>query len=210
MPLREKWIIIGDSITDAGRTDGLIPWGNGYAAYFFRWLTAEYSHLDFECHNQGICGNTIRGLTYRWQDDIISLKPNYLIVYIGVNDAHLALESPDSIANQVDIFQKKYLALLEKAQEYSAPKMVLITPFYCHPNQSLPIFQAVSLYAEAVRKLAAKTKSELLDLQKIFADKAQNESDFRKWSQDSVHPTDLGHRLISEKLQAIVNKFLAQ
>ncbi len=210
MPLKKKWIIIGDSISDAGCTDGILPWGNGYANYFFRWLITMYPHLNLECHNKGICGNTIRGLKHRWENDVLTLSPDYLIVYIGVNDAHQAMESPDSLENIISSFQNTYLAMLQKVQIISSPKIILITPFYCHNDQSLLIFNAVSGFAEAVRYLASETNSQLLDLNQIFAELAHKEKDFRKWSADSVHPTDLGHRLISEKLQTIASKFLPQ
>jgi acyl-CoA thioesterase I len=210
MPLREKWIIIGDSITDARRTDGILPWGKGYANLFFQWLQTQYRHKQYDCYNQGICGNTIRGLHYRWQQDVLDLKPDYLIIYIGVNDAHQALESTENLENKVNFFQNTYLEILQKVREILSPEIVLVTPFYCHPDQSLPIYQAVTSFAEAVRTLAVNSNSQLLDLHQIFTEIAQTESNFRKWSADSVHPTDLGHRLISDKLQAIVYKFLVQ
>ncbi|HDR03779.1 MAG TPA: hypothetical protein ENN84_00850 [Candidatus Marinimicrobia bacterium] len=210
MPLKKKWIIIGDSITDAGRTDGILPWGKGYVNLFFRWLQARFPDNDFSCFNQGICGNTIRGLNHRWERDVLSYKPDYLIVYIGVNDAHYALEELNSLDQNLDRFRDIYLSLLQKTQADSALESILITPFYCHNDQSLPIYQTVASFAEAVRTLAAESNSRLLDLHQIFTEIAQTESNFRKWSADSVHPTDLGHRLICDKLQTIVYTFLAQ
>ena len=46
---------------------------------------AELAHT-VHMFNRGVGGNTIRNLQHRWQVDCLDLKPDHLVVKIGIND----------------------------------------------------------------------------------------------------------------------------
>ncbi len=78
----------GDSITDAGRNrEDPNDLGRGYALFTAAWFRANHPELNVKFLNRGIGGNTIRDLDARWEADCIELKPTWLSVLVGINDA---------------------------------------------------------------------------------------------------------------------------
>ena len=76
-----KLVMIGDSITDSGRTqpvgEGLFEaHGKGYVAYVAGLLAASYPERRIRIVNMGTSGNTVRDLKARWQRDVMDLKPD--------------------------------------------------------------------------------------------------------------------------------------
>lgn len=76
----DKLVLIGDSITDCGRSpeseganDAL---GRGYVAQIEALLHVVYPALDIRVINKGTSGNTVRNLKARWQSDVLALKPD--------------------------------------------------------------------------------------------------------------------------------------
>ena len=95
----EKLVMIGDSITDCGRTrpvaEGLFdPLGRGYVTMVEALLGAAYPQLGIRVVNMGNGGNQVRDLKDRWQTDVIALQPDWLSVYIGINDVWRQFDMP--------------------------------------------------------------------------------------------------------------------
>src|SRR5712664_4092770 len=85
---RSKLVMVGDSITDAGRArpvgegrgDAL---GKGYVMMVEALLGAVYPDQWIRIVNQGISGNTVRDLKARWQTDVLDLAPDWVSIMIG-------------------------------------------------------------------------------------------------------------------------------
>ena len=77
----------GDSITDCGRNRNE-HWsmGDGYPQLIKGQLGFEYRE-QFDFRNTGVSGDRIIDLYARIKKDIINLKPDYMSVLIGSNDA---------------------------------------------------------------------------------------------------------------------------
>ena len=88
-----KILFIGDSITDCGRKRPIgkgefdQALGNGYVSLVDAALRAVYPDHPVTTLNMGISGNTVDDLAYRWKTDAIELKPDWLSILIGINDA---------------------------------------------------------------------------------------------------------------------------
>ena len=67
-------LFIGDSITDCGRRQDQEQLGNGYVR--------KVSYV-----NKGIGGDTVEGLESRWTTDVLDIKPDWLSIKIGINNA---------------------------------------------------------------------------------------------------------------------------
>src|SRR6478609_140419 len=79
-------LFAGDSITDAGRRDEAPPFGDGYVRKVVDLLVARYPELSLRFSNRGISGDTTRDLLARWDKDVVTAHPDWLSVFIGIND----------------------------------------------------------------------------------------------------------------------------
>src|SRR5437868_3690371 len=94
-----KLVMIGDSITDCGRTRPIAeaPYdalGNGYVSLVNGLITATNPELRLRILNMGISGNTVRDLKARWQSDVLALEPDWLSILIGINDVWRHFDMP--------------------------------------------------------------------------------------------------------------------
>lgn len=87
-------VFAGDSITDMGKIkpygeDGGLGQGlgEGYVHMFSDMMSATYPEIDLRIINSGVGGNTSAQLADRWQKDVLDLRPDFISVCIGVNDA---------------------------------------------------------------------------------------------------------------------------
>lgn len=200
----EKLILFqGDSITDWGRDrnndEGC---GNGYPLLVKAALGASHPK-EYKFINRGIGGNRIVDLYARIKMDITNLKPDYLSIYIGVNDVWHELADQNGVDTAK--FEKIYSMLLDEIKE-SCPstKIFLIAPFVLKgcgtsrdddPSYYERFVIDVASKADVVTKLAAKYSLPCVELQPIF-DEACKSAPADYWTIDGVHPTPMGHELI--------------
>ena len=83
-------VMMGDSITDAGRNreKPTEDFGNGYAAITAATLREQMPNVEFTFVNQGLNGNTTPQCAARWDADVSAYNPDYGTLMIGVNDAY--------------------------------------------------------------------------------------------------------------------------
>ena len=198
----------GDSITDCGRiTSGGAGypkdlWGPGYAGVIATKLMSEQPG-KWQIFNRGISGNRIVDVYARIKADIINLKPDYLSIYIGVNDVWHELGHKNGVATAK--FEKIYSMLLEEVTEACPDcKIFLFAPFVLKGNgtynaEDTSYYEAfvkdVNTKIEAVKRVGEKFALPVIELQPAF-DKALELAPDRYWTADGVHPTAMGHELI--------------
>lgn len=195
----------GDSITDAGRTQGGGEMGSGYPALISAWTAALNPERKVYFLNRGISGNRSGDLLARWQNDCLDLRPNVISILAGVNDSwHRFKHGIETSASQ---FEKNYRALLEQASRALTVQIVLLEPFV------LPVVADYSRFREdldpkihIVRKLAVEYNASLIPLDGIFA-RASCRRPAEFWAADGVHPTPAGHALIAQAwIQTVWNE----
>src|SRR5579884_4100370 len=103
----DKLVLIGDSITDCGRSpageganEGI---GRGYVAQIEALLHSVYPELSIRVINKGTSGNTVRDLKARWETDVLDLKPDWLSIMIGINDVWRQFDRPLIVESHVHI-----------------------------------------------------------------------------------------------------------
>ena len=199
-PLIEKDAVVlfqGDSITDAGRNrEDTNDLGRGYALITAAWFRTIYRELNVTFLNRGLGGNTIRDLDARWEADCIDLKPTWLSVLVGINDAAGRYHHDRIIS--VDEFETIYGNLLRKAVDTSVKRIVLLEPFVL-PTDPTRVQWREDLYPkiEAVRRLAREFQALLIPTDGLFA-QAAAQTDLEYWMPDGVHPTPAGHALMAQ------------
>lgn len=200
-----KLLMIGDSITDAGRErpagEGLFDaLGRGYVAQVNALLGVAHPELGIRVVNMGNSGNTVRDLKHRWHSDVIAQKPDWLSLCIGVNDVWRQYDLPWQ--KELHVYPKEYDETLEALVVETLPLvkgMILMTPFYIEPNKSDAMRATMDKYGEIVRKLAAKHGTLFVDTQAAF-DEVLKTFYPATLSWDRVHPNPIGTMVIARAL----------
>ncbi len=202
--LKDKSTILfqGDSITDAGRSrtsDGLL--GNGYAFHVRNLLDSSYPDLEVKIFNRGISGNRAVDLLGRWDEDCLMLKPDYVSILIGVNDTWRRYDRNDPTAP--DVFKARLKAIIEKTLSNTCAQILLLNPFLLDVNEHITAMREdLCFKQDAVAALAKEYNTRFLDLDKIFAEAAKEQTP-AFYAQDGVHPTQAGHVLLAKEWLAV-------
>lgn len=202
---RSKFILIGDSVTDMGRTQpigqGLFnPHGNGYPNVVQGLLTSVYPDYFINVVNMGVSGNTVRDLKGRWQRDVIDLKPDWLSIMIGINDVWRQFDSPQIPEHAVDPeTYRETLTELVRTTKPLVKGLVLVTPVYWESNKQDAMAARTAEYQAICRDIADKEGVLFCDAQ-AYADRvlAHCNANYITW--DRVHPNIPGANVLAHAL----------
>lgn len=199
----QKWVFIGDSITDASRArpvgEGLFgAIGNGYVSYVDAFLQATYPSFGLRLVNMGSSGNTVRDLKSRWETDVIGLKPDWLSILIGINDVWRQFDLPTQPESHVllDEYRSTLDALISETKP-SLKGLILATPFYIEPLRDDLMRKRMDEYGAVIKELAAKHDAVLIDTQAAF-DHALEHIYPATLAWDRVHPNHAGLAIIAK------------
>jgi len=200
----QKLVMIGDSITDAGRNkpiaEGLFdPLGRGYVTFVDSLINTYYPDRKIRLINVGTSGNTVKDLAARWQTDVLDLKPDWLSIMIGTNDVWRQFDLPKIKEGHVlpDEYERVYDELLTKTRP-QLKGLVLATPFYVEPNRSDAMRARMDEYGAIVKRLAAKHDAVFVDTQAGF-DFALRHQYAAALAWDRVHPNQTGHMILAKQ-----------
>lgn len=201
----KKLIFIGDSVTDAGRNyaadlAGYDSWGNGYVNLINAALTAIYPDYQTMVINQGVNGNDILKLAARWQQDVLALKPDYVSILIGVNDAwrHFdtaVFQQRDDLVD-ADLYTKTYQKLIDQTKSVT-DKIIVVSPFMFEPNHNEKMRTMVEQFAAIAKQLAVKNNLLYVDVQSKVDQFLTQQSSYIL-TQDRVHPNVQGSMLVAK------------
>lgn len=197
----------GDSITDCFRSgEDFDLVGCGYPLLVKAKLGFERPS-EYNFQNRGICGDRIVDLYARIKHDIINLKPDYMSILIGVNDVWHELNYNNGV--DAEKFEKIYCMLIEEIKEALPEiKIMILEPFVLKgrgtkdtddmPNKWEIFRSEVEMRAKKAESVAQKYNLKFIPLQKKFDDVAKLAPE-AYWLDDGVHPTAMGHELISRE-----------
>jgi lysophospholipase L1-like esterase len=194
---KATFLFQGDSITDCGRShDNDRNLGTGYVMMVEKSFSVKHPEKNVSFINRGINGNKVNGLKKRWQKDCLILRPDVITILIGVNDISKVFFWEKTTSNKS--FEKDYRTILEQTRNNINAKIVLMEPFILNINRNrLKLRKKLFHKIEIVRKLAAEFDVALVPLSTIFQE-AEKVKEPTFWSNDGVHPTMEGHKLIAE------------
>jgi lysophospholipase L1-like esterase len=199
---RQKIVFIGDSITDAGRRDVAVPYGNGYVSMVRQMLIARHPSYDLNLLNRGINGNTVRDLAGRWDRDVIAERPDWVTIMVGINDVWRQFFGDPATA----VFPVEYeatLKLLAHRAIDGGASVILMSPYMIETNRNLPIVQQMTIYGHIMKRVAGEVGALYVDIQAAW-NAALKVTVPTFWSNDNFHPYGPGHALIArEWLRAI-------
>lgn len=203
-PKHSRIVFMGDSITDAGRDRTAFPggwgYGTGYVNALHNLLTAVYPDRALCTINSGVSGDDIVALAERWQQDVIDLKPDYVSVMVGVNDAWRYFDGPlwQARLNTVEDFERIYDDLLTRTEQ-ALPDLngiIVMRPFMFEPNPEDQIRAKIEEFAAASRRVAERHGAIFVDTQ-AAVDHWLTQLHGCLASQDRVHPYERGAMIIA-------------
>ncbi len=183
----------GDSITDAGRDySDPLSMGDGYA----QMAASRFDDSGIRFLNRGISGNRAVDLQLRWDRDCLALKPDWVSIMIGVNDAWRRYDSNDPTS--CDSFTQSYRDILTRTRDQLGARLIILEPFVLPVSSYIESFRAdLDPKIEATRLLAGEFDAIYAPLDTLFTQAISTHRP-EYWSQDGVHPTPAGHQLIAE------------
>lgn len=197
-------LFVGDSITDCGRREGQhAPLGSGYVRLFNDLLTIRESAKRIEVLNRGIGGNTIENLRSRWHDDVLTHRPQWLSVKIGINDLNRYLADGTTTLSPSG-FEATYDQLLTLTHtRLPDTRLLLIAPFFLSTDTEVEgsyrcrVLDILPEYISVVQRLAEKHNALFLDIHARFQELLRHHHPDR-FCPEPVHPYAVGHLVIAE------------
>lgn len=203
-PKPRKIVFFGNSITELG----VKP--DGYVTLIAREIQRQFPKKDIDIIGAGISGNKVPDLQARLEQDVLSKKPDIVVIYIGINDVWHAI-LPGHTGTSPENFQTGLRQLIHRLQD-SGVQIVLCTPSVIgekRDNQN-PLDPQLDHYAGIIRQLAAAEKLPLIDLRRQFKAylSANNPENLEQniLTNDGVHLNRRGNRFVA----AVMLKTLAE
>ena len=193
---RAKVIFFGDSITQAGVKPG------GFISLM------QASQTPYELVGAGIGGNKVYDLYFRMEDDVLKLKPEVVVIYVGVNDVwHKQTYQTGTDPNK---FVGFYSEMIKKMQS-AGIKVIVCTPAVIGEKTdfSNPQDGDLNSYSQLIRNLAKQYNCTLVDLRKEFlAYNLVHNPDNKEsgiLTTDRVHLNPAGNKLVAELMMKGLN-----
>lgn len=202
-----KVVFAGDSITDCGRRNAYLPFGNGYMNLVRLSIMDCTPAPEITWVNRGIGGDTVRDLAARWHHDVIAEHPDWLSVMIGINDVWRAFDGHPHDAVPLEVFEPTLRGLLGAAVTATGTRLILADPYVIEADVTEPQRAASDAYGAAVARLAEEFGAVHVPTQRAF-NRVLAHTPATALSDDRIHPNLAGHRIIAQEfLAAIGDRF---
>ena len=201
---KKRIIFFGDSITESGIKPG------GYIKRMDSMIALQSKSDLYELAGSGISGNKIYDLYLRLDEDVLSKKPDMVVISIGVNDVWHKRNA--GTGTDPDKFEKFYTAIIKKLAVNNI-KAVLCTPAVIGEKTDFSNEQDGDLnkYSNIIRSIADKNNLPIIDLRKIFLDYNLKNNPSNKESgiltTDRVHLNAKGNQLVAEEMLKVILAF---
>jgi lysophospholipase L1-like esterase len=199
-------LFYGDSVTDVGRDrESDEDLGHGYPEKVARLYNTLFPGNKVRFVNKGISGNRTKDLLARYEEDVKRLRPDFISILIGVNDAWRKYDSNDP--TPVAQVEKNYRSLLENIKrDLPGTKIFMIEPYVLFSRPERVIFhEELDPFILVERKLAREFADHYLCLEGAFAKHIAEGMKDTDISEDGVHPTDLGHAVLAYEYLKTLN-----
>ncbi len=201
-----KIVIIGDSITDVkfNRKKRFSIKGNNNYPLQLKKIFKNYSK-DIDVEIRGIASNRTYHVYDRLTADCINLKPDVIIMLIGVNDAweNYVPEKYPPLLRPMEPHMREIYRRINT--ELSDAQVLYLMPFMIDAvEEKLPFHKVLDEFREKLKNLAAEHGAKVLDLQLVFNEK-QKTTDPKKLAIDGIHPTNLGHKVIADAIVEVID-----
>ena len=200
-----KILFIGDSITDVKFNFRFAYKFGGRNIYALQ-LKKKFKKYskDIKVDIKGIASNRTYHVYDRLTKDCISLKPDVIIMLIGVNDAweNYGPENYPPLLRPMEPHIREIYRRIR--MELPDTQVLYLMPFLIDSvEEKLPFHKMLDEYRQVLRVVALENGAAVLDMQEIFYD-AQKTFEPKKLAVDGIHPTNLGHKVMSDAVENMI------
>ncbi|MDE6442094.1 MAG: SGNH/GDSL hydrolase family protein [Clostridia bacterium] len=200
-----KIVFFGDSITDCERDrNDETSLGNGYVKVLADKLRPIYPETDIELINKGISGNEVCDLLARVQSDVIDLKPDAVVIMIGINNTIHKFKYGKEL--NLTQFENDLTELLTRLKE-AGIVVIFLEPFLLPAPDKLRMRKLFNDELQIIDRVASEICDEFVAYDEMFNGIAQS-IPYTEYSEDGVHPTHRGSRLIADTAIKAIRKHL--
>ena len=200
---KKRIVFFGDSITQAG----VQP--NGYITKFTQMLNEKNIGSSYELIGAGISGNKVYDLFLRMDDDVLSKKPDAVVIWVGVNDVWHKRTS--GTGTDADKFERFYNAIIKKLKSNN------VAVFICTPaaigektDFTNELDGDLNKYSEIIRNIAKNNNCPLIDLRKAFLNYNLANNKENKESgvltTDRVHLNEKGNQFVADEMYKVLSQ----
>jgi lysophospholipase L1-like esterase len=202
----ETIVFLGDSITQQGAGE------KGYVTLFRQAIEKSRPDSGIKVIGAGIGGNKVPNLEARLDKDVLSHKPNVVVIYIGINDVW---HSTRGQGTEIGAFETGLKSLIKRCSDAGA-RVILSTPSVIDEKHdgSNALDMMLDEYSAVSRKVAMETGTTMLDLRAAFIAnlKEYNTANEPKGilTGDGVHLNDAGNRFVAVRMLEVVGEIPAR
>ena len=150
------------------------------------WKTLESDFSGTKVANRGIGGDVSRGLLFRFEQDVLGLRPKAIVILIGINDLTARQPASDTLANV------RLMLEIKQTQQPLVPVVLCTVPPSANPNAPVDEQQR-RLLNQGLRQLAENSKLvSIVDLHAALST-PQGAPDSQYFSSDQLHLSAAGH-----------------
>jgi lysophospholipase L1-like esterase len=182
-----KIVCLGDSITGVYyHTGGRRAWADLVGIG----LRQIYPRAQLEMINAGVSGNTTVDALKRLDADVLSHRPQLVMVMLGMNDVAKV---------PADVFRANLGEIVDRARRAGA-EVILLTPTLVSPGDPSRPLEKVSDFAQITREVGRALHVPVTDTFRAF--QSIQAVDHRAWiglMSDTIHPNMRGHKVLAEE-----------
>lgn len=183
-------VIVGNSITEQGDFPG------GYVRLVREKLTSSCRGFDVRVINAGISGNKLKDIAARFQRDVLTRKPTWVVIAAGINDILHRLSSSMHEQFYLPQFAEQLERTVRKAQQYGI-KVALCTTTIIGENPDSTGNRLLTLYNHEIRQVAKRSNCLLMDVNRAFRKRIATPGALAL-TRDGVHLNSGGNQLMAQ------------
>ena len=198
-------VFIGDSITDVkfnSRFRFKFRVKNIYATQLKKKFRKYSKKINVDI--KGIASNRTYHVYDRLTKDCINLKPDVVIMLIGVNDAweNYGPENYPPLLRPMEPHIREIFRRLRA--ELPDAQILYIMPFLIDAvEEKFPFHKILDEYRELLKAVALEHGATVIDMQEVF-NNAQKTTTPKDLAVDGIHPTNLGHSIMAEAVEKMI------
>lgn len=194
-------VFLGDSITQAGAAKG------GYVTLLGESLKKHYPTAGFRVIGAGVSGNKVPDIQARLDRDVLSHKPDLVVIYIGINDVWHSQNGQGTSEADFEAGLRDVISRIHAA----GSRVMLCTPSMIgeKTDGSNQLDKMLETYSGISRHVARDTGVALFDLRKSFVRELTIRNPEGKESgvltTDGVHLNAAGNQFVCDVMRPWVH-----
>ncbi len=200
----DRIVFAGDSVTEMESVNPVADGdpgdlGRGFVRITYNMLNTWYPERFIRITNSGVGGNTSRHLLARYDRDVVTLNPDWVVLCIGINDVWRQFDLPQ--IPEWSVLPEEYKHNVETmitAVKDKVKGVFILSPYLIEVSREDKMRARMDEYVAICQQLAQKHGCIFVDFQAMFDKHCAYQHPCR-FSADRVHPNPLGSTLMARE-----------